>query len=653
MASRRSRAETSPPACPTPAWRSSRASRERPTSGDADGVLDTITDFLGLDGAPAARPRASASGTAIILFADIADSTGITERLGDAQFRAQGPRSRRRDAHSDPQSGGTTIEGKLLGDGVLALFPPRARRSRPRSPALTQGAEAGLPLHLGLHAGDVIREDGNAYGGAVNVASRISGLAAPGEVLVSETVRSLARTSAGVRFEDRGEQALKGVGEAVRVWAVVEGEVMASEIRFLTSRDGTRIAYAQLGNGPDTPVISVNGLGWTIDMNMSHPGERARLEGYAHKRRVVTFDRRGTGASERDPADMTFQAHLSDLEAVADRLGLQQLHLVGFGDGGSVAAAYAAERPGRVSRLVLQGAVVSGSGSSDGMIRLILENWSWARRLWATATFPNGPIELQRWYSSALRQSISPEIAIKAVEMAAATDVTKLLAEVQTPTLLVEFAGSGNSSRAREITAIIPDARLLSFPGDITAMWEQDYATGVMAFLEEEDARPTTLPSGTAIILFADIVDSTALTERLGDAAFRAKARDLDAALRTVIREHSGTPIEGKLLGDGVLAVFTSARQAIEAALACGRAGDDAGLPLHLGLHAGDVIREDNNVYGGAVNIASRISGLSAPGEVLVSDTVRSLARTSAGVRFEDRGEQALKGVGEPCGCGR
>ena len=155
-------------------------------------------------------------------------------------------------------------------------------------------------------------------------------------------------------------------------------------------------------------------------------------------------------------------------------------------------------------------------------------------------------------------------------------------------------------------------------------------------------------PSGTAVILFADIADSTALTERLGDAAFRAKARDLDGALRGVIREHAGTPIEGKLLGDGVLAVFTSARQAIEAALACARSGDDAGLPLHLGLHAGDVIREDNNVYGGAVNIASRISGLSSPGEVLVSDTVRSLARTSAGVRFEDRGEQSLKGVGEP-----
>ncbi len=177
----------------------------------------------------------------------------------------------------------------------------------------------------------------------------------------------------------------------------------------------------------------------------------------------------------------------------------------------------------------------------------------------------------------------------------------------------------------------------------------------VERFLDEGevDAQDEQSPHGTAVILFADIVDSTALTERLGDAAFREKARELGGALRALIRECGGTPVEGPTLGDGVLAVFTSAREAIEAARRCGRAGDHAGLPLHLGLHAGDVTREKDpdgrdNIYGGAVNIAARISGLSAPGEVLVSDVVRTLARTSAGVRFEDQGEQALKGVGEP-----
>ncbi len=96
-----------------------------------------------------------------------------------------------------------------------------------------------------------------------------------------------------------------------------------------------------------------------------------------------------------------------------------------------------------------------------------------------------------------------------------------------------------------------------------------------------------------------------------------------------------------------MLAVFTSAKNAIEAALRCGTTGEAAGLPLHLGVHAGDVIGEDGNVFGGAVNIAARVAAESAPGEVLVSQTVRDLARTSAGVDFEDAGERTLKGVGD------
>jgi class 3 adenylate cyclase len=134
----------------------------------------------------------------------------------------------------------------------------------------------------------------------------------------------------------------------------------------------------------------------------------------------------------------------------------------------------------------------------------------------------------------------------------------------------------------------------------------------------------------------------------MGDAAFRERARALDASLRSIIAEGGGTTIDAKTLGDGVLATFPAASQAIDAALRCGAAGDAQGLPLHLGLHAGDVIREANNVFGGAVNIASRISALAAPGEVLVSRTVADLARTSAGVAFDDRGEHALKGIEEP-----
>jgi adenylate cyclase len=115
--------------------------------------------------------------------------------------------------------------------------------------------------------------------------------------------------------------------------------------------------------------------------------------------------------------------------------------------------------------------------------------------------------------------------------------------------------------------------------------------------------------------------------------------------MRAAMREAGGTPVDGKVLGDGVMGVFKTASQAIAAARRCVELSAESELRLHVGLHAGDVIREGGNVYGGAVNIASRVCGLSAPGEVLVSGTVRELARTSAGVTFADRGEHALKGV--------
>jgi class 3 adenylate cyclase len=209
---------------------------------------------------------------------------------------------------------------------------------------------------------------------------------------------------------------------------------------------------------------------------------------------------------------------------------------------------------------------------------------------------------------------------------------------------------------AREVAAGIPGARLATPGPDFAAPALPEPVLATEFVLGRAVRRPAPAdhpervegPAGTAVILFADIADSTALTERLGDTAFRDKARELDTALRSLIHETSGTAIEGKLLGDGVLAVFSLASGAIECALRCGCAGDEAGLPLHLGIHAGDIIREENNVYGGAVNIAARIAAASAPGELLVSDTVRSLARTSARVDFEDRGEHALKGVADP-----
>jgi len=293
----------------------------------------------------------------------------------------------------------------------------------------------------------------------------------------------------------------------------------------------------------------------------------------------------------------------------------------------------------------------------DPLLSLAESDWDVAVETFAHVTVGWSRDREARQWAAFLKASITQDDFLRLWQAAREfPDVLSLLPQVAAPTLILDSAATLAVPRrnARLLASGIPNAQLLHLGPE--APFENEEGTrAVEEFLSDGQPTQAAIPvaskgaggSDTAIILFADIVDSTALTESLGDAAFREKARDLDTTLRTIIRENSGTPIEGKLLGDGVLAVFTSARQAIEAALACGKAGDEGGLSLHLGLHAGDVIREENNVFGGAVNIASRISGLSAPGEVLVSETVRSLARTSAGVAFEDRGEQALRGVGE------
>ncbi len=286
-------------------------------------------------------------------------------------------------------------------------------------------------------------------------------------------------------------------------------------------------------------------------------------------------------------------------------------------------------------------------------------DWEFVTLTFANAYTGYRDSERARGMAAAFRTGITAQGYMALRDDIERIDVRGLLPQITVPTIVIHDRTEGPERAeipTQRLAPAIPDARFVE---------TNDLAGVIDEFLQEGGLVPTPprppaepaetrvgVPTGTAVILFADIADSTGLTERLGDAAFRTKARELGGSLRVVIRECSGTPVEGPTLGDGVLAVFTSAREAIEAARRCGKAGDDAGFPLHVGLHAGDVTREKDpdgrdNVYGGAVNIASRISGLSAPGEVLVSETVRSLARTSAGVSFDDRGEQALKGVGE------
>ena len=441
--------------------------------------------------------------------------------------------------------------------------------------------------------------------------------------------------------------------------------IMEPRIQYAKTSDGVSIAYYQMGEGPDLVITS--NVVWSHLRIRVPPEFLIDRTGLGRNQRIIRYDSRGTGLSDRKSLDFSLPARLLDLESVVDHIGIERFALVCRSHGTLAAVAYAVQHPDRVSHLLIWYPIVDEADwrrtraqPFDSLREFARNDPEWFERL--TLVLANADINFQdsrlaERLARRYRESMTPE-AYEAFFDAARSpiDVRSLLPRLTCPTLLLSSDSFGRweprlRGVAQEVAASIPGARLAVTEAQPPMYWGEKETRIAEEFFDlGQDVTPSELPSGMTAILFTDIADSTALTERLGDASFRAKARELDGALRTVIRDHDGTPIEGKLLGDGVLAVFTSAQQAIEAALACARAGGAAGLPLHLGLHAGDVIREDNNVYGGAVNIASRISGLSGPGEVLVSETVRSLARTSAGVAFEDRGDQRLKGVSDAVG---
>jgi class 3 adenylate cyclase len=440
---------------------------------------------------------------------------------------------------------------------------------------------------------------------------------------------------------------------------------MEPRIEFARASDGVSVAYYELGTG--YPVVYGPGSMSNVGSEVRDPGRREWYESLAQHCRLIRYDRRGTGMSERRVTDYSVEALLLDLEALADHLKLETFALIATGWSGPVGIAYAAAHTERVSRLILYGTNATGRSSlmihDESAALLLAQDWELFTELLARQWYEWPDTERIRAEAARIRESVTQDGMKAFLDATRTWDVSRVLPRLQCPTLVLyrpEWANRGGMSATifelnRAMAQAIPGARLVALSGSQLAPYTKDSPEMrdlILPFLGEAEGGmsgvTTASTFGTTIILFADIVDSTALTERMGDAAFRDRARTLDASLRGIISGAGGTAIDGKLLGDGVLATFPAASQAIDAALRCASAGDEQSLPLHLGLHAGDVIREQNNVFGGAVNVASRISGLSAPGEVLVSDVVRALARTSASVTFEDRGEHALKGVGDP-----
>ncbi len=357
---------------------------------------------------------------------------------------------------------------------------------------------------------------------------------------------------------------------------------MEPRIQYARTTDGVNIAFYKIGHGPPL-VITPNNTLSHIQLEWQLPESRHWYERLASSGTVIRYDGRGSGLSDRDVTDFSLDFHVRDLTAVADKLELSRFALMGCMDLGPAAILYAANNSDRVSKLVLWCAYANGSDleiapETTAWIDLMKQDWQLGTQSWANNMVGWSDSDLAHRLARDYRESCAAEMLIEMWRASLEFDANEALPRVAVETLVLHRSGIRllTVDTARRMAATIPNARLSVFDGPATMPYVGDSeaaASAIEEFLGGFARTPATVGPGMTAILFVDIADSTALTERFGDKAFRERARDLDTSLRTIIREHSGTCIDAKTLGDGVLATFTSAAQAIEAALACGKAG--------------------------------------------------------------------------------
>jgi class 3 adenylate cyclase/alpha-beta hydrolase superfamily lysophospholipase len=435
-------------------------------------------------------------------------------------------------------------------------------------------------------------------------------------------------------------------------------------VRYAKSSDGVDIAWYEIGSG-EPYLWGVSPVDAGLIDSWNTPEVRGVYEWLGQRLRLVVFDPRGFGLSARAVTDFSCEAFVRDFEAVIETAELDLPILQTFGAMSIPAVVFAARHPDQVRGLVLSNGILSGSDRPElwNLVEQVAaEDWSLGRSMLhrGGANFSSN-VSLGK-VDQRLTRAVSQEAFLAYSAALPEWDASAVAGRVEAPALVTysqperftpsdasrRFAASLPNATYAPITGPDAEAHMLSlgrainrFLKDIVPTFRREVSTST------REVTPRFGSYGMAVILFTDIADSTELTERHGDQAFRKSSRALDSAIRTTILAHEGTPVAGKVLGDGVMGVFQSAANAIDCARACVAAAAASDLSVHVGLHAGDVIHEDNNVYGGAVNIASRVCQLSEPGEVLVSGTVRELARTSSAVTLDDRGEHSFKGVAE------
>ena len=435
---------------------------------------------------------------------------------------------------------------------------------------------------------------------------------------------------------------------------------MAPETRYARSGE-VSIAYQVLGDGPFDVVFVPPGtshveLGWDV------PGMRVFREGIASFARLVFFDKRGTGMSDRVSGAPTLEARMDDLRAVMDAAGSERAAVIGWSEGVAMSALFAATYPERAWSLVLYGGCARELRATDypwgpteaealQMIedeRRTSERPGFAEEI-ARSGMPTAGGDEIAALARLIRQSISPGAMEALDRMNIQIDVRHVLPAIRVPTLVLHNTRDQwvEVERGRDLANRIPGAEFVEFPidGHMTPAADMPLvldeikrflqAAWTTALHREPDRQLATL-------LFTDIVDSTAHMAKLGDAGWRELLERHHALVRRELTRARGQEVD--TAGDGFFASFDGPARAVRCAKSIVESVRDLGIDVRSGLHTGECELVDGKVSGIAVHTGARVAAHAGPSEVLVSSTVRDLVAGS-GLEFEDRGLHELKGI--------
>ena len=423
------------------------------------------------------------------------------------------------------------------------------------------------------------------------------------------------------------------------------------ETRYAKSGD-VRIAYQVTGSGP-FDLVFMPGFVSNLDLWWENPVWVRFFSRFAAFSRLVLFDKRGTGLSDRISGAPDLETRMDDVRAVMDAVGCEQAAVLGVSEGGAMSMLFAATYPERTRALVLYGTyahyptwVLSGE-KLDNFLGVVERSWGTGETTQFFVPSKASDEGFRAGWARWERQGGSPSTAIALTRMNYEIDIRHILPAVRVPTLVLHRAGDTrvDVEAGRYLGSHIPGARYVELPGtdhvpiDITdriADEAEEFLTGSRAEIEPDRVLAT--------VMFTDIVDSTRRAAELGDRQWRVLLDGHDNTVRQQLARFRGQEV--KNLGDGFLATFDGPARAVRCAACICESVRPLGIAVRSGLHTGEVELKRDDVAGIAVHIAARVAAEAEAGETVVSSTVRDLVAGS-GLRFQDRGIRSLKGLPE------